>query len=106
MEFSNLLVKTKEIKKAYAEAARRKGRRSWTAEDYANGFVGDVGDLLKLILEKHNSGEDKLLDKKLRHELADCMWSITAIATELDIDLEKEFLINLEYLKQKLAETE
>lgn len=34
----------------------------------------------------------------------DCFWSIMVIAQELDIDLEKEFLINLEYLQQKLSE--
>lgn len=111
MEFKELSKKAKEIKDAYAQLNRREGKKVWKASEYAQGLVGDVGDLVKLIMAKNNfrSGvgdakNAKKLERELRHELADCLWSVMAIAQELDIDLEKEFLINMDYLRQKLYE--
>ncbi|KKT28629.1 MAG: MazG nucleotide pyrophosphohydrolase [Candidatus Yanofskybacteria bacterium GW2011_GWA1_44_21] len=92
-----------EIKMAYAEGNRKKGRKIWAAPEYAQAFVGDVGDLLKYIVS-YTDNPTKAGYKKISHELADCLWSVIIIAQELGIDVEREYLINMEYLKQKLFE--
>ncbi len=103
MELKQLTRKAKTIKKAYDEFNRRSRKPVWTADSYVQGLVGDVGDLTKLTaayLKRPNRDGSK----KIRHELADCLWSIIMIAQELGIDLEEELLINMDYLEQKLYE--
>lgn len=58
------------------------------------GFVGDVGDLAKLI--QANAGIRDIDDckAKLGHELSDCLWSIMVLANKCGIDLEAEFVKN------------
>ena len=92
MEFSDIVKKAKEIKIKYAKQNKKLGRKTWKATDYYQGFVGDVGDLGKLIMAKNNLRFYKNINKKLAHELADCLWSLLVLADELEIDLEKEFL--------------
>lgn len=92
MEFKDIVKKAVEIKKKYALQNKKLGRRAWRTADYYQGFVGDVGDLGKLIMARSNLRHYKNQDAKLAHELADCLWSILVIADELGVDLEKEFL--------------
>ncbi len=92
MEFKDLAARAVEIKKKYEAQNKKLGHAPWRTKDYFQGFVGDVGDLGKLIMAKENLRHYKNGNKKLAHELADCLWSILVLADELDIDLEKEFL--------------
>lgn len=55
------------------------------------GFVGDVGDLSKIIMAKGGLREMDNVDEKLAHELADCLWSVLVLASKYNIDLAKEF---------------
>ncbi len=55
------------------------------------GFVGDVGDLSKIIMAKHGLREMGDVDQKLAHELSDCLWSVLVLASKYEIDLTKEF---------------
>ena len=43
------------------------------------------------------------LDKKLAHELADCLYSIIVIADELGIELEKGFLETMSEIESKIG---
>ncbi len=105
MEFKELTKRAKEIKDAYAVLNRMEGARKWGVEEYAQGFVGDVGDLMKLIMAKKGFRfYDDTIDEQLAHELADCLWAIITISNELDIDLEKEFLKTMNFLEKKIGE--
>ncbi|MBX4189857.1 nucleotide pyrophosphohydrolase [Candidatus Parcubacteria bacterium] len=103
MEFKALLKKARSIKGAYEEFNRRSRKPNWTITEYVEGLVGDVGDLAKLTAAWRRK-KLKADYKKICHELADCSWSLMAIADELEINLEHEVLINLDYLEQKLYE--
>jgi hypothetical protein len=92
MEFKDISTKAVEIKKKYVTQNKKLGRKPWRTTDYYQGFVGDVGDLGKLIMAKNNLRHYKDGGKKLAHELSDCLWSVLVLADELGIDLEKEFL--------------
>ena len=109
MEFKQLSKRARAIKRSYDEFNRRRRNKRWGVSEYTQGFMGDAGDLVKLIMidRGFSRSEDsaKETKRKLKHELADCLWSLLAIADELGIDLEQEFSINMDYLEQKLYET-
>lgn len=72
--------------------------RAWSTTELALGFVGDIGDLAKLI--QANAGIRNIDDykTKLGHELADCLWSVIVLANKCGVDLEAEFSKNVQGL--------
>jgi len=102
MTFQDIVSRALAIRQKYAQFEKEKYGKSWTTQDLMQGFVGDVGDLSKLVLAKKGIKNVENLDKKLKHELADCLWSIIAIANEYDIDLEQSFLETMDELEIKL----
>ncbi|MBI4135710.1 nucleotide pyrophosphohydrolase [Candidatus Uhrbacteria bacterium] len=106
MEFQDIIKRARTIKKAYDALNRREGNREWSASEYAQGLVGDVGDLVKLIMAKNGfrfSAEENV-NTALKHELADCLWSVLTIADELGVNLEKEFIATMNKLESKIVE--
>ncbi len=63
--------------------------RTWTREEFMLGFVGDVGDLAKLVMAAE--GARTMKTGSLEHELADCLWSVLILAHKYDIDLGAAF---------------
>ncbi|MEZ6330670.1 MAG: MazG nucleotide pyrophosphohydrolase domain-containing protein [Candidatus Saccharimonadales bacterium] len=68
------------------------------------GFVGDVGDLSKLIMAKNNLRSKDNVDEALAHELSDCLWSLLVLADKLGIDLDQAFIKTMDSLEQKLTQ--
>ena len=68
------------------------------------GFVVDVGDLMKLVMAKSGARPVDDPDRKLAHELSDCLWSVLVLAKLYDVNLEKEFLATMSGLEKKLAQ--
>ena len=66
------------------------------------GFVGDVGDLMKLVMAKNGLRTVDDVDQKLRHELADCLWSVLTLAKLYEVNLEQEFLTTMAEIETKL----
>lgn len=92
MQLNELTKKAVEIRRKYEKANRRRGYKTWSVTDYFQGFVGDVGDLGKVIMAQNNLRQYKNQKQKLAHELSDCLWSLLVIAEALGINLEREFL--------------
>ena len=67
------------------------------------GLVGDVGDLMKLVMAKAGSRPVEDLDRRLAHELADCLWSVLTLADAYDVDLETSFTSTMDELEESLA---
>jgi NTP pyrophosphatase (non-canonical NTP hydrolase) len=103
MEFEALRARAIEIRKLYAAAEQRWYGRSWSPSDLALGFVGDVGDLAKLVLAKSGVRAVPDADAKLAHELADCLWSVIVLADAHGVDLEQAFLSTMSELEAFLA---
>lgn len=72
--------------------------RVWTTEELALGFVGDIGDLAKLIQAHAGIRNIDDFKSKLGHELSDCLWSVIVLANKCGIDLQAEFSKNTEEL--------
>ena len=107
MKLSDLEKSALQLNELYEQQEIKKYGRVWTTEELALGFVGDVGDLAKLI--QANAGIRDIDDckAKLGHELSDCLWSIIVLANKCAIDLEAEFVRNTkelaEYVSGKLG---
>lgn len=91
------------LNELYEALAIKLHGRPWTTEDLALGFVGDVGDLAKLI--QANAGIRNIDDfkSKLGHELSDCLWSVIVLANKCGIDLEAEFSRNIKELTEHVS---
>ncbi|MBM3127839.1 MAG: nucleotide pyrophosphohydrolase [Chloroflexi bacterium] len=100
MEFIQLIDRALALRAQYAELERRRYGAAWTNEELALGFVGDVGDLAKLVRAQNGRRAIPDAKEKLAHELADCLWSVMVLARAHDIDLERAFLQTMDDLEQ------
>ena len=102
MQFQNIIDRAMTVRKDYEEKERQLYGSSWTREDITLGFVGDVGDLAKLILAENGKRTITDSKEKLEHELADCLWSIIVLSRYHDVDLETSFLKTMDELENLL----
>ena len=104
MEFKDLMQRGLAIREGIKVYEQEKYGASWSNEELALGFVGDLGDLAKLVMAAN--GRRKIPDagQKLAHELADCLWSVIVLANVHGIDLEQAFLDTMDDLEQWVAE--
>jgi NTP pyrophosphatase (non-canonical NTP hydrolase) len=105
MEFQQLVERALQIRAQYAELEQSRYGRSWTNDEIALGFVGDVGDLAKLVIAHNGVRAIPDAHDKLAHELSDCLWSIIVLAHNYDIDLEAAFLATMDDLSQHIDNT-
>lgn len=68
------------------------------------GFVGDVGDLTKLIMAKEGLREVENVDEKLTHELSDCLWSILVFADKYNVNLEDSFMKTMAEVENRIKQ--
>jgi len=91
MEFDKMKKRALEIRDRYGALTARAGHKPWGAAERMQGFVGDVGDLAKLVMAHGGFRTYPDVKEKLEHELADCLWSVIVLADELGIDMEDAF---------------
>lgn len=92
-----------EIRKQYEAKEKQLYGSAWTNEEIALGFVGDVGDLAKLIVAQNGKRNIPDSKEKLAHELADCLWSLLVISNIHNIDLERSFTKTMDELEVHLS---
>ena len=76
--------------------------RTWSREEIALGFIGDIGDLMKLLQAKEGVRNISDVEDKLAHELADCLWSIFVLAKLYEVDIETAFAKTMAELEETL----
>ncbi|WP_223305056.1 MazG nucleotide pyrophosphohydrolase domain-containing protein [Cellulomonas sp. B6] len=91
------------VRELFARRAADASTRPWTTEEVMLGFVGDVGDLAKLVQGKEGVRERADLDAALAHELADCLWSVLVLADAYDVDLPAAFDATMDDLTARLS---
>jgi len=99
MELQQLSGHALRVRGLYAEYERRFAKE-WSGLNTMEGFVGDVGDLMKIIMAKEGLRRMEDIDAKLAHELADCLYSVLVLAAKYNVDLEKEFVATMETLEK------
>lgn len=103
MELSQLSARALQINELFSARARAQGRRPWTREEVMQGFVGDVGDLMKIVMAKADLRPLPDADPKLAHELSDCLWSVLVLARLYEVDIEREFLATMRAIEIQLT---
>jgi NTP pyrophosphatase (non-canonical NTP hydrolase) len=103
MEFEDLVQRAMDVRRQYADLERLLYGRSWTREEVALGFVGDVGDLMKLVMAHEGMRGIPDAEDKLAHELADCLWSVLVLSQMYGVDLERVFLETMDELDRHIA---
>jgi NTP pyrophosphatase (non-canonical NTP hydrolase) len=103
MKFGDLEKSALQLNELYEQLEIKRWGRIWTTAELALGFVGDVGDLAKLV--QANAGIRDIDDckAKLGRELSDCLWSIIVLASKCGIDLEAEFVKNTRELAEYVS---
>ena len=107
MNFSELEQQALRLNDLYEKVEVKRWGRVWSTQELALGFMGDVGDLAKLVQAHAGVRTIEDLQSKLGHELSDCLWSIMVLANKCGVDLEAEFIKNTreicEYVEGELA---
>ncbi|HSX06873.1 MAG TPA: nucleotide pyrophosphohydrolase [Candidatus Saccharimonadia bacterium] len=102
-DLKDLMEQAEVIRLKYQELNAKHGKAAWGIRDYAMGFMGDMGQLQKLIMAKENLRDMPDVDAKLAHELADCLWSVLVIANYYGLDLESEFVATMARIADRIA---
>lgn len=104
MEFHKIVDRANEIRNQFEEKEIKLYGSAWTSEEIALGFVGDVGDLAKLVIAENGKRNIPNSKERLAHELSDCLWSVIVLAHIHGIDLERSFLNTMNELEKHLVE--
>ena len=103
MHLHELQARAIQIQDLYFQLNEQERGRRWTTEETMLGFVGDVGDLAKLVMAQEGARADTGGRAALGHELADCLWSVLVIAHAYQIDLEHEFQTTMRALERSIT---
>ena len=106
MECQEIISGALTVRKYYEEKERQLYGSAWTSEEVMLGFVGDVGDLAKLILTENGKRTIANSKEKLEHELSDCLWSLLVLAKYHDVDIEASFLRTMDGLEDYLLNSQ
>lgn len=98
MDLRALSDRAMEIRRRFARLERSKFRREWTKEEVMQGFVVDVGDLMKLVMAKSGIRDVEEVDGKLAHELSDCLWCVLVLSRMYGVSIETEFMKTMDDL--------
>lgn len=104
MDFKQIIQRALEVREKYAVLEKKKYGKEWTKEQIVQGFIGDVGNLTKLVMAKEGIRQIENVDEKLAHELTDCLWSLLVIANKYNINLEETFVKVMSDLEKRIAE--
>ena len=102
-DLRDLQARAMAVRELYAHVEAERHGRTWTVEETMLGFVGDVGDLAKLIQGKAGVRPRADLDVALEHELADCLWSLLVLADAYGVDLPAAFARTMDELTAHLG---
>jgi NTP pyrophosphatase (non-canonical NTP hydrolase) len=104
MDIALLTARAMQIRARFAEFENRQFRREWTREEIMQGFVVDVGDLMKLVMAKSGVRQVQDVDQKLGHELSDCLWCVLVLSKMYGVEIEQEFMKTMDGLDRWITE--
>jgi len=77
-----------------------------TSVEIAQGFAGDVTNLVKLVMAEQGQRKIANSKEKLEAQLAHCLWSVVVIAEMHKVDLATAFMEAMDRLENHLLETQ
>ena len=106
MELQKLIHRALDLRSQYEKKETQLYGSPSTDEDIAQGFLGDVNNLVKLVRAQHGKGEILHSTEKLGPQLSHCLWSVIVLAKIYNIDLEQSFMETMDKLENHLLETQ
>lgn len=103
-EFAELSDRAMALRELYARYETRLHGRAWSREEVMLGFLGDVGDLAKLVQAAEGVRRIEDAEGRLAHELADCLWSVMVLARLYGVDLEAAFVRTMAELETVVSD--
>ena len=95
-----------DLRRQYEEKEKGLYGTPSTSEVIAQGFAGDVNNLVKLVIAEHGRHVLANSKEKLETQLAHCLWSVIVLGKMHDIDLEQSFMDAMDRLENHLLETQ
>jgi len=106
MELQKLINRAMDLRTQYDKKERQLYGSPATDEEVAQGFLGDVNNLVKLVKAQHGRGQIANSTEKLGPQLSHCLWSVIVLAKMNNIDLERSFMETMDKLENHLLETQ
>ena len=106
MELQKLINRAMDLRTQYEKKETQLYGSPSTDEDIAQGFLGDVNNLVKLVNAQHGKGEIANSAEKLGSQLAHCLWSVIVLARMHNVNLEQAFMEAMDRLENHLLETQ
>lgn len=106
MELQKLIHRALDLRTQYEKKEKQLYGSTSTDEDIAQGFLGDVNNLVKLVSATHGKAKIANSTEKLGSQLSHCLWSVIVLAKIYDIDIEQSFMETMDKLENHLLETQ
>jgi NTP pyrophosphatase (non-canonical NTP hydrolase) len=106
MELQKLINRAMDLRTQYEKKEQQLYGSPSTDEDIAQGFLGDVNNLVKLVKAEQGKGAITKSTEKLASQLAHCLWSVIVLAKIHNVDLEQSFMETMDKLENHLLETQ
>lgn len=106
MEFQKFINRAMDLRQQYEKKEIQLYGSPATDEDIARGLLGDVNNLVKLVMAEHGKREIANSNEKLGSQLSHCLWSVIVLAKMHHIDLEQSFMEAMDRLENHLLETQ
>lgn len=89
-----------ELKKYQYEVSRTMNRSEFALANYSMGLAGEAGELIDMFKKSlfHGHAMDR---EEVIKELGDVMWYVSAIANEIDLDLDEVAERNVAKLRKR-----
>lgn len=105
MEFQKILHRALDLRSQYEKKETELYGSPSTSEDVAQGFAGDVNNLVKFIEAEHGKRSIANRREKLEAQLAHCLWSVIILSRMHDVDLEVSFMEAMDRLETHILES-
>ena len=106
MEFQKIIHRAMDLRRQYEVKETNLYGSPSTSMDIAQGFTGDVNNLVKLIEAELGQREIANSREKLEAHLAHCLWSVVVLAQMHHVNLETAFMEAMDRLENHLLETQ
>jgi len=102
-DLNDLQYRALQVANHYDDYNRGKGRKTWDLNDYADGLVGDVGDLMKLIMAVRGRRDIAGATAKVEHELNDVMFSLLILYKLFRLNPDQSFAKAMDELEARVV---
>ena len=106
MEFQKIIHRAMDLRRQYEIKETNLYGSPSTSVNIAEGFAGDVNNLVKLVMAEHGQRQIANSKEKLDAQLAHCLWSVVVLANMHNVNLEHAFMEAMDRLENHLLETQ